>query len=188
MPPWPPKLGLEKREPMLFYFFSWTWSFFQHAFLERGPGACELCFLIFELRKVLTPLNICLHSRVIATNYNAFHRVGTAVGGLANVPSTQRLSRGTTARSCWPGWIHSLVGGISNSCLQSICRREEWLRAPAVEVDSLGELSGLCLIFAWPWARTHYLLKSWFLYLEYKVCDNIGLWWGLKVSSWHSNA
>lgn len=74
-----------------------------------GKRARCVWALIFDLsaRKVLTPLNICLYSRVIATNDNASHWVGTAVGYLANMPSVQRLSHGTAAWCCWGGWIHS---------------------------------------------------------------------------------
>lgn len=111
------KFRLEKSEAFILYFFSSTWSFFQHVFLKRRRlEADELHFLTLELERSWThPFNICLHSSVIAT-YKSSRRVGTIVGCLANLPSTQRLAPGNTAGCCWGGWsqttgatgVHSL--------------------------------------------------------------------------------
>lgn len=165
---------------LLFYtsFPQQGWSFFQHVFSKRKLETCEPQFLILTLEgSWMHPSRIGLHGGVVPANHKSSRWAGTSsVGYLANLPSIQKLSHGTIIRWCWGEWsqtagaavIHSLSISINNTCLQGICRMKEWLRTLVVEVDCLGESQRFCWLLEWPWTRTYYLSKSWFLYLEFK--------------------
>lgn len=175
MPLWPLKLRLKKSEPFILHIFSSTRSFFQCVFSKRRPETYEPHFLILRLEgSWMHPSSICLHGGVVPANHKSSRRAGTSVGYLVTLPSIEAFTwnhnlvvRGEWSQTAGAAVIHSLSISINNICLQNICRGKEWLRTLAV-VDRLGESQLFCWLLEWPWTRTYYLLKSWFLYLEFK--------------------
>lgn len=156
MPPWSLNLRLQRR---LLHFFLSTWSFTISSRTKGWKCTCPTFLPVGQ--KALAGTHVVSK----AVQYWPTSKVEL----LLDIQPTFPYRGFPMTPQCGGAGDHgqrplgqqwsSLSISINNVCLQSICRRKEWLRALTLEVDSLGESQLFCVILEWPWARVYNLFS-----------------------------